>query len=142
MRLWSIHLKYLDASGLVAVWREALLAKSVLQGRTRGYKNHPQLNRFKEQKKPLLFINAYLAAIRKEACKRGYCFDKKKIGRAAKKKMPVTRGQLEYEFKRLMKKLRKRSPEKYRELLKVTVIKSSPVFKAVSGGVESWEKTK
>jgi carboxyl-terminal processing protease len=29
MRLWSLHPKYLDAQGLVALWREALLAKAV-----------------------------------------------------------------------------------------------------------------
>jgi len=30
MRLWSIHPKYLDRQGLLAVWRESLLAQSVL----------------------------------------------------------------------------------------------------------------
>jgi hypothetical protein len=29
---------------LVAVWREGLLAQAVLQGKTNGYKNHPQLD--------------------------------------------------------------------------------------------------
>jgi len=46
MRIWSLHPKYLDAKGLVALWRDALLARHVLQGKTTGYKNHPQLNRF------------------------------------------------------------------------------------------------
>ncbi|HEU5178767.1 MAG TPA: pyrimidine dimer DNA glycosylase/endonuclease V, partial [Burkholderiales bacterium] len=32
MRLWSLHPKYLDARGLVALWREALLAQAVLRG--------------------------------------------------------------------------------------------------------------
>ena len=41
MKLWSIHPKYLDAKGLVALWREALLAQKVLDGKTEGYKNHP-----------------------------------------------------------------------------------------------------
>ena len=27
MRLWTLHPKYLDAKGLVALWREALLAQ-------------------------------------------------------------------------------------------------------------------
>jgi hypothetical protein len=31
MRLWSLHPKYLDTKGLVALWREGLLALSVLQ---------------------------------------------------------------------------------------------------------------
>jgi hypothetical protein len=61
MRLWSLHPKYLDRAGLLAVWREGLLAQQVLMGNTKGYKNHPQLNRFKEQgDKVLLFISAYL----------------------------------------------------------------------------------
>lgn len=46
MRLWTISFKYLDAKGLVALWREALLAKNVLAGLIKGYKNHPQLDRF------------------------------------------------------------------------------------------------
>ena len=50
MRIWSLHPRYLDAKGLVAVWRETLLAKHVLEGKTKGYKNHPQLNRFREVK--------------------------------------------------------------------------------------------
>jgi hypothetical protein len=36
MRLWTLHPKYLDARGLVALWREALLAQKVLRGATRG----------------------------------------------------------------------------------------------------------
>ena len=48
MRLWSVHPKYLDSKGLVALWREALLAKQVLEGGTKGYRNHPQLDRFKK----------------------------------------------------------------------------------------------
>ena len=43
MRLWSIHPRYLDSMGLVALWREALLAQAVLRGETKGYKFHPQL---------------------------------------------------------------------------------------------------
>jgi hypothetical protein len=33
MRLWSLHPEYLDANGLVALWREALLAQAFLQGK-------------------------------------------------------------------------------------------------------------
>jgi hypothetical protein len=31
MRIWSLHPKYLDSKGLVALWRESLLAKNVLR---------------------------------------------------------------------------------------------------------------
>jgi hypothetical protein len=59
MRIWSIHPKYLDTKGIVALWREALLAKNVLEGKTKGYKNHPQLDRFKSASKPSDAINYY-----------------------------------------------------------------------------------
>lgn len=37
MRLWSIHPRYLDTKGLVALWRETLLlAQAVLFGNTKG----------------------------------------------------------------------------------------------------------
>ena len=81
MRLWSVHPRYLDARGLVALWREALLAKAVLGGRTKGYRQHPQLTRFRAHPAPRLAINAYLQAIHEEATARGYHFDRRKIGR-------------------------------------------------------------
>ncbi|MGA2330816.1 MAG: pyrimidine dimer DNA glycosylase/endonuclease V [Syntrophales bacterium] len=46
MRLWSLHPGYVDARGLVALWREGMLARKVLQHQTKGYKNHLQLHRF------------------------------------------------------------------------------------------------
>jgi hypothetical protein len=49
VRLWSLHRQYLDVKGLVAVWREAVLAQKVRAGDAQGYRNHPQLNRFKRQ---------------------------------------------------------------------------------------------
>ena len=80
MRLWSLHPKYLDAQGLVALWREGLLARAVLRGNTRGYKHHPQLDRFTAHAQPRLAINAYLAGVHAEAEARGYSFDRTKIG--------------------------------------------------------------
>ena len=38
MRLWSLHPRYFDSKGLTAAWREALLARAVLTGQTRGYR--------------------------------------------------------------------------------------------------------
>ena len=72
MRLWSLHPRYLDAKGLVALWREALLAQKVLQGNTKGYRNHPQLSRFKQQIDPLAAVAAYLCEVQREAARRGY----------------------------------------------------------------------
>src|SRR6187549_2912202 len=98
MRIWSLHPKYLDTKGLVALWRETLLAKHVLEGKTKGYKNHPQLNRFKTTKAPLDSINQYLSEVYTEASRREFNFDKNKINWNFKKiKLSVTKGQLSYE---------------------------------------------
>ena len=140
MRLWSIQPSYLDAKGLVALWREALLAQKVLQGRTRGYKNHPQLNRFKNTTNPVGAIAAYLRYVAGEADSRGYNFDRSKIaGEEYREKILVTSGQLAYEFTHLLGKLKVRAPELYEQLKEVKKINHHPMFDEVSGDVEEWE---
>jgi len=112
MRLWSLHPAYLDAQGLVALWREGLLARKVLLRRTKGYRDHPQLERFKAQPDPVAAIDTYLLGVFKEAKRRGYHFDRNKLaGHAFRKKIGVTDGQLRYEMDHLRKKLKKRAPE-------------------------------
>lgn len=143
MRLWSIHPKYLDTKGLLAVWREGLLARKVLAGSTRGYRNHPQLRRFREYGLPLCGIRRYLEGIYLQAKARGYSFDKSKIARGGgvcRRKMRVTSGQLAFEFRHLMVKLKKRDPRKYRELSAVKRISAHPFFRIVPGGSEDWER--
>src|SRR5512136_1538149 len=99
MRLWSIHPCYLDTKGLVACWREGLLARKVLQGTTKGYRNHPQLDRFKEQADPVGLMDAYLLAVHEEATKRGYIFKREKLGTPISDyQLTVTDGQLRYEL--------------------------------------------
>lgn len=145
MRLWSIHPKYLDPKGLVAVWREGLLAQAVLKGKTKGYKNHPQLNRFKGCKNPLEAICAYLKEIASEAEKRGYNFSKEKLGCKGSnivQKIRVKKGQLEYEFAHLKNKLRKRDRRWLAKIENIKMIEPHPLFKATKGGIESWEKIK
>jgi len=98
MRLWSIHPVYVDSKGLVAVWREALLAKAVLEGKTMGYKNHPQLTRFRDSEYTIDCINRYLSHIYDESVKRGYNFDRRKIDPISHSMMfTVTNKQIEYE---------------------------------------------
>ena len=141
MRLWSIHPKYLDAKGLVALWREALLAQAVLRGRTRGYRHHPQLARFRGHPRPLGAISAYLRGVAEEAARRGYRFDRGLIGRAAGvAPMDVTTGQLEYEWRHLKNKLRARAPEAYRVARTVRRPELHPVFQGIPGPVSSWER--
>ena len=141
MRLWSIHPKYLDAIGLVALWREALLAKKVLQGRTKGYKYHPQILRFKSHRYPIASINSYLNAVWVEAARRGYSFDKRKLAKAQRiRPIWVTSQQLEFELNHLRRKLKKRNAEGYSTLIKVRSPKSHPLFHVRQGPVEEWEK--
>jgi len=143
MRLWSLHPKYLDSKGLVALWRESLLAKKVLEGKTKGYKNHPQLERFKKHENPLKAINAYLFEVWREANRRGYKFDLSKIKKVKlEKKIVVTKGQLAYEFQHLLKKLKKRDFRKYRELKNLKEVEANPIFEVVEGDVEAWEKVR
>jgi hypothetical protein len=141
MRIWSIHPRYLDSKGLVALWREALLARTVLENKTKGYRNHPQLLRFKSSINPLDAINYYLTAVYDEAAKRGYHFYKNKIKRLKNDcRIPVTNGQVRFEFDHLMAKLKIRDPERYNILFKVNEPDLNPLFFKTEGSVEKWEK--
>ena len=145
MRLWTINFKYLDAKGLVALWREALLAKNVLAGLTKGYKNHPQLDRFYAHENALETVNAYLAEVYEEGCARGYKFDAAKVGEFDERnlaKIAVSRGQIEYEFAFLQEKLKSRDRVVYERNLSVKNIEIASIFEEVAGGIEPWEKVK
>jgi hypothetical protein len=136
-----LHPKYLDARGLVALWREALLAQAVLSGRTRGYRHHPQLVRFRTQASPVGSIAEYLRVVHDEAVNRDYRFAAKKIGRArSRAPLSVTRGQLEFEWRHLLEKLRVRDPERLARLRKVKRPRPHPMFRVVRGSIEQWER--
>jgi Pyrimidine dimer DNA glycosylase len=143
MRLWTLHPKYLDAKGLVALWREALLAQKVLRGETRGYRHHPQLLRFAKTNNPPAALAAYLKAVHEEALQRGYKFNGSKIGRGRfHGKLKETRGQLLYEWRHLKRKLRKRDPKRLRGLMAARLPVSHPLFRIVSGTARGWEKAR
>jgi hypothetical protein len=142
MRLWTIHPQYLDAQGLVALWREALLARAVLRGQTRGYRHHPQLERFRAQASPRSAISAYLAVVHSEAEARGYNFDKKKIGPSrSAQSISTTTGQILYEWQHLLTKLSVRNRVLHRRLRTVRVPQCHPLFTPVPGLIEPWERT-
>lgn len=142
MRLWTLHPKYLDARGLVALWREALLAQAVLRGRTRGYTHHPQLARFRDQSAPVGSIADYLRAVQAEATARGYHFTGGLISRTVgSDSVAATRGQIEYEWSHLMAKLARRDPERRVRLGLVRRPQLHPLFHAVPGPIERWERT-
>jgi hypothetical protein len=142
MRLWTLHPKYLDRQGLLAVWREGLLAQAVLKGGTKGYKNHPQLNRFKEHPQPLRAIAYYLYAVSEDAKKRGYNFDDAKFNLDQYPNLiQTTSGQLNFELSHLLGKLKKRSSDDYDCLVKLVDIDPHPLFHLIPGEIEDWEKT-
>lgn len=142
MRLWSIHPKYLDAKGLVALWREALLAQAVLLDQTKGYKNHPQLDRFKRAHDSISAIGSYLEEVWLEANRRGYKFDRSKIVKQkGRSKLSVTKGQLQFECEHLRSKLMVRDKIKLRELRHVKCPESHPMFRQKAGSIEGWERT-
>jgi hypothetical protein len=142
MRLWSLHPGYLDARGLVALWREGLLALAVLRGKTRGYRSHPQLLRFREAQDPVLTIRRYLWYVYEEAGVRGYRFDRRKLGQVRGcPPLRVTRGQLRWELEHLKAKLKRRDRAKYRSIRTLRLPRPHPLFVEVPGNVEAWEKT-
>jgi len=140
MRIWTIHPKYLDAKGLLAVWRETLLAQKVLKNETVGYRNHPQLRRFKETPDPTGAIAAYLRGIYAEAVNRNYSFSEEKIAPASfSGQIPCTRGQLLYEWKHLREKLRARDARRLQEVSHIKEPEAHPIFKIIEGEIEDWE---
>ncbi len=155
MRIWSIHAEYLDTKGLVALWRETLLAKHVLENKTKGYKNHPQLIRFKNTKNPLLYINKYLEEIYLEAKNRNYNFNESKFKKLNKKELEkvekifINDKQIEYEFTHLLNKIKTRDIERYKNIKsqikksnlsnKKYKIKTHSLFKIKKGEIENWE---
>lgn len=141
MRLWSISPIYLDSVGLVALWREALLAQKVLCGLSKGYINHPQLNRFRAVGDPITAIGCYLSEVEREARCRGYKFDASKIMCNKKyPKMPVYKGQIAYEWQHFMKKVEIRTPDLHRKNREIVNPEAHASFEVVSGKIEDWER--
>jgi hypothetical protein len=139
MRLWSLHPSLLDRLGLLALWREGLLAQKVLLGQTTGYRFHPQLRRFQATKNPVAAISTYLWAVADEARARGYSFDASKIvGKRRRISIPVTKGQLEFERAHLGRKLRVRD-QAMAHTLSAARLRPHPMLRAVPGDIEPWE---
>ena len=142
MRLWSLNPRYLDAQGLVALWREALLARAVLRGETKGYQHHPQLIRFYAHPQPLDAIEYYLHGVYEEAYLRGYSFHRDKLSAVQPliSLIDVTDGQLNYEWQHLTQKIAKRSPKLLPTILSIAYPKPHSIFQIIDGEIASWEK--
>lgn len=141
MRLWTLHPQYLDPAGLVALWREGLLAQKVLSGATVGYRQHPQLHRFRAASDPMAAIAEYLRVVCAEADRRGYRFDRGKIG-ADPSMSPIeaTDGQLRFEWQHLLAKVRRRNPVYSSKLEGVDAPETHPLFHLVAGPIADWER--
>ena len=141
MRLWTLHPRYLDPQGLVALWREALLAQAVLRDETRGYRHHPQLQRFHTHATPRSAMTAYLHVVHAEAQGRGYAFDPGKLGpRRDVAPMSVAAGQIEFEWRHLMAKLAVRNPPLHEKWQGLAKPRCHPLFRVRAGGIEAWER--
>lgn len=142
MRLWSLHPRQLDAKGLVALWREGLLALAVVEGKTRGYRHHPQLARFTKRNNPVRLLESYLLAVHAEGQTRGYALDRSKLGRArTRARLSVTQGQLAYEWDHLLRKLHRRDRARWSRQRGATPV-AHPMFKVVPGPIETWERVR
>ena len=140
MRLWSLHPALLDSKGLVALWREALLAQHVLHGKTKGYRAHPQLDRFYACEDPKKAIATYLLHVQEEAAGRDYNFDKTKImSKPAAFTIPVQKGQVAFERAHLDRKLKERDPKQLSAISRQPS-KLHPLFSLIAGDIESWER--
>jgi hypothetical protein len=121
----------------------------VLAGRTKGYRSHPQLRRFRETPEPLAAVGAYLAGVADEAQARGYRYDRGLINCAPApgvwdRRIDVSTGQLEYEWAHLVAKLAARSPDWLAALsteapTATAVCTPHPLFHVVEGPVAEWE---
>jgi hypothetical protein len=141
MRLWTIHPSYLDARGLVALWREALLAQKVLRGETRGYTSHPQLVRFRAHPDPLAMISAYLHGVLVEAQGRGFRFNASRItALPCRDKVDESEGQLFFEWRHLQAKLKARDPLLHERYGKIVTPNPHPLFRIMPGEKREWEK--
>lgn len=141
MRIWSLHPQHLDAKGLTALWRETLLAQRVLQGRTRGYTQHPQLLRFKACVDPQAAIATYLAGVHAEAQARGYSFNAELIAAPpSHERLAVSDGQLAYEWQHLLAKLAKRAPALHAQQATLAGPQPHPMFYVQPGPIAEWER--
>jgi hypothetical protein len=141
MRIWSLHPKYLDSKGLVDLWRESLLAKQVLEGKIKGYKNHPQLIRFLNSGNALGCINQYLTSVYENSLEKGYNFNKNVVNSdIIPTKLTVTDKQLKFEMEHLLKKLETRDPERFHKLSRKRKIDANPLFRTIAGEIEEWGK--
>ena len=146
MRIWSLHPQYLDQKGLGGQWEEGIIAQNTLFFQEGKYLNYPVLHRVKAHQEPVAWIGMYLNEILKEAnVNRGYNYNDQLIKQLKPTlPMPVTRGQLYYEWTLLQGRLQKRDPVKMslNDGVDINNIKANPMFYVIDGDIEDWERVK
>lgn len=146
MRLWSIDPDQLDRAALVAGWREGLLAQKVLRGLTKGYRNHPQLDRFRALPDPVLAVACWLHGLADAADRRGYRFDRTRVVLPPERlladdrpRIELTGGQLDYEWQHLRAKVRERDPGWWPQV-ESAAPRPHPMMDVVPGPIAEWER--
>jgi hypothetical protein len=162
MRLWSFHPRYLDNIGLSRAINESISGYKALEDWQRdqkqivplhdneyppSWKNHSQLVRFKidDGDKHLQdYIDVVLSCYVDRKLK---SYNSKTIRFMTAhlyhlRQLTVTNEQLLYEWQHYLKKIQKRSPKLYEEYILINTPIAHPLFKVVSGEIESWEKVK
>ncbi|MDH5205720.1 MAG: pyrimidine dimer DNA glycosylase/endonuclease V, partial [Hylemonella sp.] len=113
----------------------------VLHGQTRGYRHHPQLDRFRNSDAPLAAMSLFLQAVQTEALSRGYAFDARKIHPVQESvQLPVTAGQMQFEWEHLLAKLQLRKPDLLRRWQSTGAPEAHPLFTVCPGDIEAWER--
>ena len=81
----------------------------------------------------------YKRQVQTEAATREYRFDASKIlSERSAEPIPVTRGQLDYEWQHLLAKLRLRDPSMLQQFVDLSQPEAHPLFKCVPGLVAEW----
>ncbi len=144
MKLWSLHPRHMDHTRLLALWRTALAARDIIEGRASDYRVDRSIYRFMGRLDSDRAINTYIYYIWLEAKGRGYRFAREE---ALKKelidteiKIPVTSGQLLFEAWKLLTKISQTNPDWISRLAIEKCFEANPVFRVVEGLPDPREK--
>lgn len=84
-------------------------------------------------------IATYLHAVQTEAATPANTVSMQARSERSAEPIPVTRGQLDYEWQHLLAKLRLRDPSMLQQFVDLSEPEAHPLFKCVPGLVAEWE---
>jgi hypothetical protein len=135
MRIWTVHPRYLDVKGFVALWRETLLGMETLKKHVKcqhyiPWYKHPQLAPFKAQSDPILYISNYLYLVLEESRRRNYNFDGSKLDAIPYcENLPLIKASREvlvHEWLVCLGRYRVRSPKWFEEVKDISPLEVDP----------------